>query len=118
MRHVLTLIAAASVLSACASTSGERTSTGPTTTTETPAAEFALQAGLDAGYAAELKQAVEEFVKGPWAQLEATIKANRAKSRKAAADKATAAAAERAAADDVPGALAPGASDDDEDEDA
>ncbi len=43
MRHVLTLIAAASVLSACASTGGERTSTGPTTTTETPAAEFALQ---------------------------------------------------------------------------
>ena len=42
MRHVLTLIAAASVLSACAST-GERTSTGPTTPTETPAAEFSLQ---------------------------------------------------------------------------
>lgn len=42
MRRVLTLIAAATALSACAST-GERTSTGPTTTTETPVAEFALQ---------------------------------------------------------------------------
>lgn len=42
MRHVLKLIAAASVLSACAST-GERTSAGPTTPTETPGVEFALQ---------------------------------------------------------------------------
>lgn len=43
MRHVLTMIAAATVLTACAST-GERTSTGPTTTPTEPAgAEFALQ---------------------------------------------------------------------------
>jgi membrane-bound lytic murein transglycosylase A len=41
MRQTLTLIAAASVLAACAST-GERTPTGPTTPTETPAAEFSL----------------------------------------------------------------------------
>jgi membrane-bound lytic murein transglycosylase A len=41
MRQTLTLIAAASVLTACASTGGERTSTGPTPPTET-AVEFAL----------------------------------------------------------------------------
>jgi membrane-bound lytic murein transglycosylase A len=41
MRQTLTLIAAAFVLVACASTGGERTSTGPTQPTETPV-EFAL----------------------------------------------------------------------------
>jgi membrane-bound lytic murein transglycosylase A len=41
MRQTLTLLAAASVLAACAST-GERTPTGPTTPSETPPAEFSL----------------------------------------------------------------------------
>jgi membrane-bound lytic murein transglycosylase A len=43
MRHVLTLIAAAAVLSACASTGGERTGAGPERPGETPAAAFALE---------------------------------------------------------------------------
>ena len=80
---------------------------------ETDVDRFALQAGLDAAYAKELKQGVEEFVKGPWAQLEATIKANRAKSRKAAADKAAVAAAEKAAS---AAPATPDSADDDDDE--
>ena len=68
---------------------------------------FALKAGLDARYARELRQAVGDFVQGPWLELEAKIKTNRARARRKAAAEARAAKeaareAEKAGTTDAP----------------